>query len=139
MRRKAFELAAHMREVNVDGMLRRIPYRLFVEWMGWLQLNGPVGDERADWRMATLCALLANIHRDRQTRWKPFEAREFLMQFGLPDAPVRRQTGKEQFENWLLILGDHQKVMEQVRKAKAARGTVPPLQRQPRTQKRRRP
>lgn len=126
-----------MHEVNVPGMLRRISYKLFVEWLGFIALQGPIGDERADWRMATLCALLANINRDKKTRWKPYEAREFLLQFGLPDAPVRRQTGKEQFENWMVILGDHKALLDQLKKAKAQRGAVPPLQpRPPRRNKR---
>lgn len=125
-----------MREVNVDGMLRRIPYRLFVEWLGYMSLE-PFGEERQDWRFAVLCALLANINRDRKTRWKPYEAKEFLLQFGLPPAPVRKQSGKEQFENWMLILGDHKALLDQVKKAKAARGAVPPLV--PRTKKKKRP
>lgn len=125
-----------MREIDVDGMLRRISYRQFVEWLGYMALD-PIGEERQDWRFATLCALLANIYRDKKTRWKPFEAKEFLLQFGLPPAPVRRQSGKEQFEAWMVILGDHKALLDQVKKAKAKRGAIPPLV--PRAPKKKRP
>lgn len=107
-------------------MLRRITFKKFVEWLGYLQLE-PIGEERMDWRFATLCALLANINRDTKKRWRPYEAKEFLLVFGLPPAPVRTQTGKEQFESWMTILGDHKKILEQVKKAKLRRGTIPPL------------
>lgn len=126
-----------MREINVNRMLRRIGWRQFVEWLGFIALNGPIGERRDDWRIATLCALLANINRDTKKRWTAFEAKEFLLQFGLPPAPVRTQTGKEQFENWMVILGDHKALLEQVKKAKARRGTIPPLQ--PRPPRRKRP
>lgn len=107
-------------------MLRRITWKKFVEWLGYLQLE-PVGEERMDWRFATLCALLANINRDTKKRWKAYEAKEFLIRFGLPAAPVRTQSGKQQFEAWMTILGDHKKILEQVKKAKLKRGTIPPL------------
>lgn len=110
----------------MDRMLRRITFPQFVEWLGYMALE-PFGEERMDWRFATLSALLANIHRDTKKRWKPYEAKEFLLRFGLPPAPTRTQTGKEQFEAWMLILGDHKAVLEQVKKAKARRGAIPPL------------
>lgn len=130
MRRKAYDLAAHLKEVDVDRMLRRITWPKFVEWLGYLQLE-PIGEERMDWRFATLCALLANVHRDTKKRWKPYEAKEFLLRFGLPPAPARTQSGKDQFEAWMLILGDHKAVLEQIKKAKARRGAVPPLRPRP--------
>lgn len=107
-------------------MLRRISWKQFLEWLGYLSME-PIGEERMDWRFATLCALLANINRDTKKRWKAYEAKEFLLRFGLPPAPTRTQSAAQQKAAWMTILGDHKKILEQVAKAKLKRGTIPPL------------
>ncbi len=41
----------------------------------------PVGEERADWRMAVLCSVLANINRDSKT--KEYTPEQFLWHFDM--------------------------------------------------------
>ena len=48
----------------------------FVEWMAYAQLE-PFGEERADFRMARLAALTANIHRD-PNKSSPFKEADFM-------------------------------------------------------------
>lgn len=51
-----------------------------VEWMAYAELE-PFGEERADLRMATLAALIANIYRDPKQKSTPFEIEDFMPKF----------------------------------------------------------
>lgn len=51
--------------------------RELAEWRAYYQLE-PLGEERADLRMARICAVLANTHSSKQT----FELTDFLFDFG---------------------------------------------------------
>ena len=63
--------------------------REFAEWMAYDRID-PFGSERADWRSASIAALLANIYRDDKQRSKPFEVNDFMPKFDAPpsDEPV---------------------------------------------------
>jgi hypothetical protein len=60
--------------------------REFSEWLAFATLE-PLGEQRADVRAAAQMALLANLHRDRKRRRKPFALSDFLLDF---DGPQRR-------------------------------------------------
>jgi hypothetical protein len=49
----------------------------FEEWQEFERMEW-FGDRRADLRMATLAALLANINRDSKKRPQPYSARDFM-------------------------------------------------------------
>jgi Protein of unknown function (DUF4035) len=108
-----------MRIIDVDAMLRGMSWRQFVEWRGYMLLD-PFGDRRADWLAAMVMALLANINRDTKRKRQPYTAKDFLPQFGAP-GPQRKQTTKEWWANWLLILGDHAELLKQAKLNKVRR------------------
>jgi len=101
-----------MRRTDVDQMLRGMGWKGFLEWMAFTSTE-PLGDRRMDALFAMLCAVLANINRDPKRRSKAFEPKDFMPQWGGPPAPTRKQTPKEQWANWMLILGDHAELLKQ--------------------------
>ncbi len=60
-------------------MLSEISSRELTEWLAFYQVE-PFGDSetQAEYRMAYLAALLANIHRDTKKHPSEFTAREFM-------------------------------------------------------------
>jgi len=56
-----------MGEVDVDGMLERLPLRLFYEWMEYYKLNS-FGDELSNLRQAITSCVIANAHRAKNQR-----------------------------------------------------------------------
>lgn len=60
-------------------MLSEISSRELTEWLAYYQAE-PFGDSetQAEYRMAYLAALLANIHRDHKKHPSEFTAREFM-------------------------------------------------------------
>lgn len=112
-----------MREPNPDRLLRRMPWTVFLEWRAYRQLE-PFGDERADWRIAALASLIANIKRDTRRRPQPFSPRDFLLRF--IDPTVRTQTAKQQWDAWLLIVGDHAAAIAEAKKRRKPKATKKP-------------
>jgi hypothetical protein len=53
--------------------------REFAEWTAFFQLQ-PYGEWRADYRMACLMALIANVNRDPKSS-RAYEPQEFMPQF----------------------------------------------------------
>jgi hypothetical protein len=74
-------------------MLREITWLQFVEWMAYSQVER-FDEVRADLRAASICAMLANIHRNPKKRATPFNVSDFLLDF--EGTPKRRQTWQEQ-------------------------------------------
>jgi len=94
-----------LRQPNVDVMLDGMTYKHLNEWRAYRSIN-PFGDERADWRIAKLAALLAEIHRNTRTRTQPYQPHEFLLDFE-KKIPTRRQSSRDIFDNFLIAAGDH--------------------------------
>jgi hypothetical protein len=59
-------------------MLRKMSIREFRRWRAFYDLE-PFGEERSDYRAASIVATLVNLHRKRGTREKPIK--DFLLQF----------------------------------------------------------
>jgi hypothetical protein len=62
-------------------MLDGMNIRQFREWYAYAELE-PFGDERADYRSAQICAMIANANRDRKRKPTPYKVEEFLLKFG---------------------------------------------------------
>lgn len=109
-----------MREVDVDGMLRRIPFGLFVEWQAYGSLE-PFGEHRADWRFGKLTADLINFQRDRKRNPRARPVKDFLLRFvdEIPE-PVKKdwRTVKAAF---MEIMERHKAAMEQAKQRREAR------------------
>lgn len=56
---------------------RRMTYAEFRGWCEYYQ-HEPFDDRRHDRVIATLSALIANIHRDPERRGQPYSSREFM-------------------------------------------------------------
>ena len=84
-------MAVKLGRVNVDAMLRSITARQFMEWMAYARLE-PFDEVRADYRAASICALLANINRG--AKQKAYTIEDFLLKFDR--TKTRRQTAQEQ-------------------------------------------
>lgn len=62
-------------------MLDGMNIRQFREWYAYAELE-PFGEERADYRSAQVCAMIANANRDRKRKPTPYRVEEFLLKFG---------------------------------------------------------
>ena len=78
-------------------MLRSLTYVQLVEWMAYAQLE-PFGEERADYRAASIVAMLANLHRDTTRHPEPFALADFLLRFDgeAPTPKKPRQSWQQQ-------------------------------------------
>jgi len=68
-----------------------MPYAEFLEWIAYSRIE-PFGEERADWRAASVVAMLANINRDAKKRRKPYPVSDFLLNF----EPIPAQSLNDQ-------------------------------------------
>lgn len=60
----------------------------FHEWLAYDRAF-PFGDERADWRMGTLAAMIGNVNRGRG---KPaFQAKDFMLK--APETKAQKEAG----------------------------------------------
>jgi Protein of unknown function (DUF4035) len=50
----------------------------FSEWRAFQRLEGPLGPEREDWRVAMLAAIVANANRDPKRAPRAYEPRDFM-------------------------------------------------------------
>jgi hypothetical protein len=66
-----------MHEWDVDGMLARMPSRLFAEWQAYDRLD-PIGAWRGDLLAGIVAATIANVHRDPKQRRDPYTANDFM-------------------------------------------------------------
>ncbi len=62
--------------MSVREAQERISSREFAEWQAFMRVE-PLGDTRLDFWMASLMAMLANLHRDPKKRRRPYRARDF--------------------------------------------------------------
>lgn len=62
-------------------MLKQMSIRLFRQWRAYYDLE-PFGEERADYRAASIVATLVNLNRRKGTSPRPVS--EFVLQFGEP-------------------------------------------------------
>lgn len=75
------KLALKLGYPNVDRMLREITWPQFLEWRMYDDLE-PFGEERDDYRFASICQALWNIARDTKKYPNGFPLSDFLVAFG---------------------------------------------------------
>jgi len=99
-RRFAYRLALALGQPNPDVMLAQMPWRVFVEWMQYAQVE-PFGEERADVRAAIVATTVANC-MGREKGKPPFKLADFMPQFEQPE----RKTADDMFKRvkWLNML-----------------------------------
>ncbi len=72
-------------------MLKSMSMRTLAGWHAYFELE-PFGESRADMRAAQICAVLAEINRDRKARKKPFTALDFMPDFDDSRRTARRKV-----------------------------------------------
>lgn len=72
-------------------MLREIGWEQLTEWMEYERIE-PFGDRRADWQMASLCSLIANLEMAKTRSQRRYSSRDFLLQFCDADTPTTPTT-----------------------------------------------
>lgn len=72
-------------------LLERVSSRELSEWQCYFELEGPVGEQRADWRAGMLASVIANVNRDPDKRPDPFIPAEFMPTFGDDVSTVDQQ------------------------------------------------
>lgn len=70
-----------------------MPYTEFLEWIAYSRIE-PFGDERGDWQAALIATITAEVHRDKKKRRKPYQPKDFLLEFQEP----KRQTWQNQLQ-----------------------------------------
>lgn len=78
-------------------MLARIPLSLFYEWAEYMELE-VLSDAAVDAHLARIACILANAHRDRRKRKRPFELKEFVL---LKDRRRPRRQSPDQMKQVL--------------------------------------
>lgn len=79
-------------------MLKRMPSRLFAEWMAFYRIE-PFGELRGDYRAGLIASTLAEIHRDKKKRSRPFSILDFVPKFGMGSSKPptsKKQTVEQQ-------------------------------------------
>jgi len=77
-------------------MLRLITARQFLTWAAYEELE-PFGEERADYRAASIVQTIVNMNRDTKKHPRPFDIEDFVLRFGDSTAPKKKQqTWQEQ-------------------------------------------
>lgn len=80
----------------VAELLERMPATEFDDWLRYEQIE-PFGEIRADFRIAQLASLIANVNRDPQKQPKAFGPMDFMPDFtkaAKKPTSVKRQAAK---------------------------------------------
>lgn len=78
---------------TIADLQERMPYREYLDWLALWQIE-PWGDARGDMQAAVVASLLANVHRDKKKRVKPFTPQDFIPDFWKRmQAASQRPTG----------------------------------------------
>lgn len=85
--------------MTVGQMLRSMTLREFAMWRVEYAAR-PWGERRADMRSAQICALLAEIHRDRDKHPEPYTLADFMLFKDEPDEDEDRDIVSPQTVNW---------------------------------------
>lgn len=68
--------------MTVEDLLARMSSRELTEWICYFGIEGPAGEERADWRAGLVASTIANANRDPKRRKEPFEPTDFMPKWG---------------------------------------------------------
>lgn len=85
-----FTLAGHLK-MTVAELGSRMSHREFREWVEFYRID-PFGPERADFMLAQLCALIANVNRPRRSS-RRFRIADFMPRFHESQRP-RQSLGE---------------------------------------------
>lgn len=65
----------------VGEMLERMSSSELSEWMAFFSIEGPTGEERADWRAGMVASTIANVNRDSKRQKRPYKPEDFMPKY----------------------------------------------------------
>ena len=74
-------------------MLAELTAEQWGEWQAFIQIHGPVGEERADIRAALIASTVANVFRGK--RDKVITLKDCLLEWDKPTRKGKRQTPEQ--------------------------------------------
>lgn len=116
--RFAHKLALATGHVDVDRMLRSMSSLQISKWQVYDELE-PFGEERNDWRFASICQALWNIARNVRTNPNGWPLGDFLVRFG--DAPVYAYKSSQSVAYQELVIDSWVQINNAICAAKEAR------------------
>jgi hypothetical protein len=76
-------------------MLRGMTVAQFFEWIAYAEME-PFDEIRADYRAASIVAMIANMNRDIKKHPRALPIADFVLKFGVETTRPKRQTWQEQ-------------------------------------------
>lgn len=73
--------------------------KTFLQWM-WYEQVEPFGELRADWRAASIIAMVHNVTRKVEHQKRP---KDFLLKFE-EEKPVRKRTAEEEARDLKILI-----------------------------------
>lgn len=98
-------MALAVGEVDVDGMLSRIPSQLLTEWMAYYSLE-PFGQERDNMHAGLVASAVYNVNRDQKKQRKAFQPGDFMLEFDSAGEVKAEKTAQEiyaVFRTWATL------------------------------------
>jgi hypothetical protein len=80
-------------------MLRELPWRQFVKWMEYDEVD-PIGGRRGDWQAAAICAAVANVTLASRGGRKRFRISDFMIEFKRQANEVPKEDTKTPTTPW---------------------------------------
>lgn len=74
----------------------------FLDWQVFFELE-PFGELRDDLRAGTIAATIANIHRDKKKRRKPYSVRDFMPGYEITARAKQEQSAENLLQKVALI------------------------------------
>ena len=99
--RFAHKLALAMKQPDVDRMLRSLSSLQFEKWRVYDELD-PFGEERDDYRFASISQALWNIARNVLTNPNGWPITDFIVRFG--DTPSYKYTSPQTLEYQEMVI-----------------------------------
>ena len=97
-------MAVRLGVVNVErDILKGLTAQQFLRWELYSMFE-PFGEERADYRAASIAAVIANVNRSKKQ--KPYKIEDFLLKFGEAE-PKKKQTWQEQLAIMKLLAASY--------------------------------
>lgn len=113
-----------MGRTDVKRMLRGMSARELKEWWLYAQLD-PFDDLRADYRAASIAAVIANVNRDPKTRPEPYTYDDMRIKYETGEGETKPKTGLAPWElqkNAFIHMALQQNAAEELREDALKRG-----------------
>lgn len=99
--RFAYQMAVRLGRVNVDAMLRSITAKQFAGWVAYARME-PFNELRADYRAASVVAMIANVNRGKGQ--KAVQLEDVMLKFGDEKPESKPARSPEDMERMMRMM-----------------------------------